>query len=256
MTNGTDLHTPKTLRFPLGLSIMGIFWVLLLGRYTGGADSDTLWHLLAGNYMLANQVILKTDIFSWTMIGKPWFPAEWLYEVVIAFLNLHFGAKGLIVLHALATAVQMGILYRLSRQIGASSWWSGFVAGGLTYSMSPYITLRPQVFSYLLFTWMLSILLQRFKRPLVVYLLPVLSLIWVNFHLSFILLILWVGFEWVIGFFRLRIGRLHQHAYRHQLHLSAAWLLSVAATLLNPETYHVYPYVWSISNNQDLKNNI
>ena len=35
-------------------------------------DSDTYWHIRAGEWMLAHHQVLRADVFSYTAAGAPW----------------------------------------------------------------------------------------------------------------------------------------------------------------------------------------
>jgi len=59
----------------------GVGWLL--------ADSDTGWHIRAGEWILANGRVPTTDIFSFTRYGEPWFAWEWLSDVSMAAIH-HF----------------------------------------------------------------------------------------------------------------------------------------------------------------------
>src|SRR2546423_1957345 len=47
-------------------------------------DSDTYWHIRAGEWMLAQHQLLRADVFSFTAAGAPWHTQEWLGEIVMA----------------------------------------------------------------------------------------------------------------------------------------------------------------------------
>ena len=47
-------------------------------------DSDTYWHISAGQWMLAHHQLLRTDVFSYTAAGAPWHTQEWLAEILMA----------------------------------------------------------------------------------------------------------------------------------------------------------------------------
>src|ERR1700761_547495 len=49
-------------------------------------DGDSWWHLAAGQWMLAHGAVPKSDIFSFTMAGKPWDAQEWLSEILMALV--------------------------------------------------------------------------------------------------------------------------------------------------------------------------
>jgi hypothetical protein len=41
-------------------------------------DSDTYWHISAGQWMLAHHQLLRADVFSYTAAGAPWHTQELL----------------------------------------------------------------------------------------------------------------------------------------------------------------------------------
>ncbi len=47
-------------------------------------DPDMLWHIVVGNWILANHAIPTVDIYSFTAAGRPWVAHEWLSEVILA----------------------------------------------------------------------------------------------------------------------------------------------------------------------------
>lgn len=72
-------------------NILGIMWGLLIligtvffilekTRYLFVIDSDILWHIKTGDWILANGYVPKVDVFSWHE-GLNWIPHEWLYDV-------------------------------------------------------------------------------------------------------------------------------------------------------------------------------
>ena len=49
-------------------------------------DPDTFWHISLGNWMLQNGRLPTVDQFSYTAVGKAWFPTDWISELVFATL--------------------------------------------------------------------------------------------------------------------------------------------------------------------------
>jgi len=70
-------------------------------------DSDTLWHIRAGQWMLAHHAVLRADIFSYTMAGRAWHTQEWLAEVIMA-LAYRGGWTGIHLLFAACAALTAG----------------------------------------------------------------------------------------------------------------------------------------------------
>jgi hypothetical protein len=71
-------------------------------------DSDTYWHIMAGQWMLAHTCVLRSDVFSATSFGVPWHTQEWLAEIVMA-LGWRAGWAGIHLLFAFAAALTAGV---------------------------------------------------------------------------------------------------------------------------------------------------
>src|SRR5271170_232528 len=61
------------------------------------SESDTFWHLKAGEWILSHGSIPRTDPFSATVSGKPWLDWEWLFQAAIYVLYAWGGFKALVV---------------------------------------------------------------------------------------------------------------------------------------------------------------
>ena len=61
-------------------------------------ESDTYWHLKAGEYMIVHHTILKEDVFSWIVSGKYWMSHEWLLEILLFQLKSLFSSSSIILI--------------------------------------------------------------------------------------------------------------------------------------------------------------
>src|SRR5690349_12740586 len=68
------------------------FWVRNL------ADPDLWGHLTWGRLMIHDRTLLRTDTFSYTAAGRPFFDHEWLADLLTAEVFDTFGPVGLIAL--------------------------------------------------------------------------------------------------------------------------------------------------------------
>src|SRR5215471_7825036 len=82
----------------------GIPWLL--------TDSDTGWHIRAGEWILKNGQIPATDLFSFTKFGQPWFAWEWLSDVSMAAADSRFGLGGVVLLSLLVLGATSFCIYR------------------------------------------------------------------------------------------------------------------------------------------------
>jgi hypothetical protein len=83
-----------------------LFWSLLAGPLSNRplADADIGWHIRNGERILATHSLTRTDPFSSTMQGQPWFAWEWLYDVLLGILHQACGLNGVVWLCALLVA--------------------------------------------------------------------------------------------------------------------------------------------------------
>ena len=57
-------------------------------------DSDAGWHIRTGEAILATGNLPRTDPYSFTRAGQPWFAWEWLADVATGSIHRSLGLKG------------------------------------------------------------------------------------------------------------------------------------------------------------------
>ena len=89
-----------------------LFWSVLAGPLSNRplADADIGWHIRTGEQILAARALPRTDPFSSTMQGQPWFAWEWLYELLLGILHQACGLNGVVWLCALLVAAIFALL--------------------------------------------------------------------------------------------------------------------------------------------------
>src|SRR6266700_3330126 len=122
MADGSRSSTaanPVWVRFAMP-SVADIIFVALLGvllftplsvRLLG--DAGIGWHIRTGQQILAAHAIPHVDSFSSTMAGKPWFAWEWLYDLVVGFLEAKLGLNGVVWFTAVVIAAVFAWIFRL-----------------------------------------------------------------------------------------------------------------------------------------------
>lgn len=93
----------------IGLSALAVFALALLSPAIFN-DSDTYWHIRAGQWMLAHRQVLTTDPFSLSFAGRPWQTQEWLAEIAFAGSFQVFGWSGVAILTGAALAAATATL--------------------------------------------------------------------------------------------------------------------------------------------------
>ena len=193
---------------------------------------DYWWYLRIGRDTLAAGAVPQTDTLSTTQAGNPVIYLSW-GAAVLFWLIYKTGALTLtVLLRGLLVALACVLVWLASRRLGAGRIGSALVLLLAILASSNNWSMRPQLFAYPLFALALFILYQwQNGDRKVVYWLPLISLLWVNLHGSFVMLILLTGAALVFG-----------RGDKRALALAAAGVL--LATLVNPRGPGAWTYVY------------
>ncbi len=256
----------------LPLILFGLFVAVLL-RIPN--DPDMWWHLRVGKDILHGHASFL-DQYSWSMTGYPWVDHEWLTNIIMYVvqhysgyfgLGLVFAALGLMVFGFTAKtgnlmARHLGLLETFSRQQLRllTLIWTLIAAVICT----PIIGTRPQVITLLGFAVCNYLLWQFFlgsRKQL--WILPPLMLVWANLHGGFVIEL--GMFMLALLYLAVNLIRPGQDPFHPQdkaetlrqiKHLALVALISVAATLLNPNTYQIYTEAFRTSFDQFARGHI
>lgn len=213
---------------------------LVVGLHTV-SDSDTGWHLATGRYVWQNRIIPRTDVLSYTSSGTPWvYPP--FGDVVLYLVYSAAGYAGLSWFSALAC---LGIAtYLIRNRDMASAVLTLMALPSIAYRTAP----RADLFSTVFFAIFLGELWQLHcgaRRKL--WLLPVLMLLWVNFHPGFIAGLAVIGAYLLLDGSELIVPGRREPALR-RLKTSFLWLIATClVTLLNPWGFKAYPAALNLS---------
>ncbi|WP_443748292.1 hypothetical protein [Asticcacaulis solisilvae] len=145
-------------------------------------DTDTWWHLAAGDWMVAHHAVPHADPFSWTFAGKPWVAHEWLSEIILSRAFLFGAWPGVMVLTAACFATGIGLMAReAAKHIGGLALWLLVLIAAALFG--PHLLARPHILVLPVMVLWLSAL-SRAKTPPWAWL-PLMTL-WANMHGSFI----------------------------------------------------------------------
>jgi len=152
------------------------------------ADPDLWGHLRFGQDILRTGSIAEHDPYSYLSHGQSWINHEWLAEVLFALAYEAGGSPGLILLKTSICFGALGLVWRHVASKGLPFVEAGmftlFVVGVAMPWMAP---VRPQIFSYLLFSVVL-VVLDRVRSGRVggLIFLPVVFALWANLHGGFL----------------------------------------------------------------------
>jgi hypothetical protein len=200
-------------------------------------DPDMWWHIKIGDSILATHYWPTTDIYSFTVAGQPWLAYEWLGEVLLAWVNRIGGIRGLEVLLIALSSIIVLSLYGLGTLCSGNSK-AGFVAASILLPLATVsFTLRPQMLGYL-FLILTVIALERFRqgKRMALWFVPLMMLLWVNTHGSWIIGLGTIFVYWMSGLFDFRVGSLEAVRWTgdERRILAGVFLLSLMAVPITP----------------------
>ncbi len=245
----------------LGVLVFTPLAVRLLG------DAGIGWHIRTGQLIRLTHSVPRTDAFSVSTEGQPWFAWEWLYDLVVGHLDTVLGLNGVVWLTAVVIAGVFAWMFRLLLARGTNFLVSlGLTLLAMSAAMIHFLA-RPHVVSWL-FTlawfWVLDCSERGDLRRGRLWILPLLMLVWVNVHggflVGFVLLgIFWMGAVW--EWWSAREGRIEEAlgkiaAARRARDLAWVGVVSAAASLVNPYGWKLHAHVYSYLSNRFLMDHI
>jgi hypothetical protein len=242
-------------------------------------DAGIGWHIRTGQMILATHAIPRVDPFSsvslsLAMPGQPWFAWEWLYDVVVGWLESVAGLNGVVLFTALVIAMVFSWTFRLLLRRGTNIFVAVVLLLLAASAAMIHFLARPHVVSWL-FTvawfWILessevSCFASEAKpgRGWMLWLLPPLMLVWVNLHGGFLLGFVLLGIYWCSAawqWFRLKEDRFDDAlrkicAGRLVRALTLTGIVSGLATLVNPYGFRLHVHIYRYLANRFLMDHI
>lgn len=146
-------------------------------------DTDLWYHLSHGRFLFEHGHIPDTSYFSYLTPERQWVDYYWLFQALVYGIYSLTGYWGLLVLRATLYAALLALVAALLRQRprvpGGAAWAALVFVLFLVQSLARYTLVRPHTVSFValaLFLYLLE------ARPAKAYLLPLVAVLWVNFH--------------------------------------------------------------------------
>jgi hypothetical protein len=247
-----------------------LFWSLLAGPLSNRplADPDIGWHIRTGEQVLATRSLPRTDPFSSTMQGQPWFAWEWLYDILLGILHRACGLNGVVWLCALLVAAIFTLLLSQLIKRGTGLLLAILLMLLAEAAATIHLFARPHIVSWL-FSLLWFVVLEWWQGwdqsehgslpRWIPCFFPVSMLLWVNLHGGWLFGIALLGIYTFAGFVESVRERDAFAAIRYAHRARAmfmVWVVSAAATLVNPYGWRLHAHIYRYLSDRYLMNRI
>lgn len=212
-------------------------------------DAGIGWHIRTGQLILQTGAVPRADPFSATMGGQPWYAWEWLYDVVVGWLDQIAGLNAVVFASALVIATTFALVFRRMMARGAGLIVAVVMVLLAVFASSIHFLARPHVVSWL-FTLAFFEILREFEldgRVTRLVWLPMITLVWVNVHGGFLVGLALMGFFFVAAIPQATVGRnreLRASGVRRMKVLAVATAVCGIATFANPYGYRLHEHIY------------
>lgn len=212
-------------------------------------DSDTGWHIVTGERILATGELPRTDPYSFSRPGGAWFAWEWLCDILLGAIHRGFGLSGVVFAAALAIALAAWLWARFNRAIGGDSLFTAILIGLAMTCTSVHWLARPHVFSW---SFLIGLLWALERAPA--------RFTWLHGACVVVFMALWTNIHGSF-FLAFPIAGAYALQYWFENRLRARWvgyaaLCGAAATFLNPSGWHLHGHVVRYLTNTQLLSRI
>lgn len=167
-----------------------IFLLAVLFCFRRIYDPDIGFHLRAGNWIIDDLQFPGKDPFTYTAAANSYIDIYWVYQVAVALVNRMLSEFGILILHAaLIFTTLILLLKRVVRKTSLDEipFWQWIFLIGMLAPAFQFIP-RPHVLAWFYLAVVLLVLEDYLDRGIDrLALLPVIMILWVNTHTSFIL---------------------------------------------------------------------
>jgi hypothetical protein len=215
-------------------------------------DSDAGWHIRTGERILATGVLPRTDPYSFTKAGEPWFAWEWGADILTGAVHTAWGLAGVAMLYATAIAAGVWLWFRLNWAVEGNFLIASLLAIPLLSTCNIHWLARPHVLSWLFLLGTMraahsSWPTRGFTRQQF-WGIALFSAAWTNIHASFFFGPLIAAIFAFSHWLRPLVWTFDRAAeWRRARWFCCAALVALLASLLNPygweEHRHVFRYV-------------
>ncbi|MEQ1789173.1 MAG: hypothetical protein ABL857_01885 [Rickettsiales bacterium] len=218
--------------------ILLTFLVSFIAIYATGSpilqDNDMGWHIMAGDLIRNTGEIPLHDSWSFSGSEQIWYNISWLWDIILSFVHEKVGVQGLFIFTVACPALLVALLLAsIQKRVELGINALIFIGMISTYCMLEFATGRPQIIG-MFFALFFHHILHSSRKNIndwMLFLLPLIMILWVNIHGSF-----FAGFI-IIGAYGLEAIYSKNRAW--VLKLLLIGVLCIVAALVNPYGIHI-----------------
>lgn len=212
-------------------------------------DPDYYWHIKTGEYIFKNGIFTK-DIFSWFTLNKYWMCHEWLFDCIIYLFKVIFGSFHIFIYCFINIVLILLCLFIPNRKnLNKNITFSLFYIF-LFLIILFFVQTRPHMFSYVLLSLTLYSLfdLSKNEDSKIVYILPIISIIWSNFHGGSSNLVYLLCFIFIVcGLFNFKFNKIEANRFSKK-QFKKYFIIMICCMICTCINIHgfkmfIYPYI-------------
>jgi len=232
-----------------------ILLILVFSTFKIFQDDDIFWHLATGKYIVENKSIPSSEVFSYTESDVKWIPFEWGWDLVTYSIYNLGGFVALSLFRTLLITATFGFLLMAMKKLKVSTGLIYFSLLLVAIALLPRMSIRPHLFSYLGYAYLIyifTIVRIEENKFWLLYSIPFVFLLWANIHMS-VMLSFVVFILFVIFFFR----KEKSNRTPNQKNIRKIFIILIATTvamIINPHHINTYIYAYEHSSMDMLQN--
>lgn len=203
-------------------------------------DSDAGWHIRSGEAILRTGHLPRSDPYSFSKPGEPWFAWEWAADVAAGAVHRAAGLRGVALFYGLAIAAGVWMWFRLHWAMGGNFLLACGMAPLLLSTCNIHWLARPHVLGWLL----LLAMVWWCERSGGAWGAALIAAVWANVHGSFFLASAVAAAYWIQGWSKRSSDRQGAVLRLSIARRSGVLLAALLAPLANPYGWRLYWHVY------------
>lgn len=220
--------------------VLCFFYPISLVLKLSFADYDLFARIAVGRLIERDGAVPLTDVFSFSTTKAIWYDHEWLAGVLYYWIVKYFSGSGLLCGSIAAACLTFYFLYRAQQRYTEAPSLGMLVLSLVAVSSCGMwaAVIRAQAGSFLFFAISAFLLAEyrQIKKRLALAFLPILFIIWINFHGGFVVGLGLIGCTLLAHFWENR-------AIRSCLDLFAALICCCLAVAVNPYGFGYFNFI-------------